>query len=57
MYGKFCKEHITDNTAVIVSSLSGLFDISPNLSFNETAEEAEFRKLMQWKKKKRELGV
>lgn len=35
------------------SVLGGIFDISsPNSSSNDTAEEAEFRRLMQWKKKK-----
>ena len=44
---------VTNNTAAyIASSLGGLFDISPSSSFDETVEEAEFRRLMQRKKKK-----
>lgn len=43
---------VTDTAADIASTLGGIFDISTDPSSAETAEEAEFRRRMQQKKKR-----
>lgn len=43
---------VTDTIADIASTLGGLFDISLSSSSDETAEEEQFRRRMQCKKKK-----
>lgn len=47
----------TETASDIASALGGIFDVSPNASSDDTADEAEFRRLMQRKKKKRGRGI
>ena len=48
---------VTDTAVEITSALGGLFDISPNTSSCDSPEDAEFRRQMQRKKKKRSFRI